>query len=485
MQLVRVADHVYEIPREGEMNVPARVYGSDALVAELQSEGDLTLEQIRNVATLPGIQKYAVVLPDGHQGYGFPIGGVAAVDREDGVVSPGGIGFDINCGVRLLRTNLTASDVRPRADDLADRLAREIPTGLGSGAVLDTNLADVQAILEEGMEWLLAEGYAREADLTHCEENGRLPGDPNAVPAEALKRGVNQVGSLGSGNHFLEVQLVSEIADGEIASAFGLEPNQIVVTIHSGSRGLGHQTCTEYVREFERSFPEIADSLPDRQLIYAPLSDSLAQRYLDAMNAAANFAWANRQAMTHAVRGIFAELFDAPGVDVVYDVCHNIAKTETHEVVREADGESARSPSDETELLVHRKGATRAFPAGRPEIPEAYRDVGQPVLIPGSMGTPSYVLAGGPRSLELTFGSTPHGAGRRLSRSAAKKEFSAEGLRAELDRQQVTVRARSRGTLTEEAPGAYKDIDDVIRTSEELGLGTRVAKLQPVATIKG
>jgi tRNA-splicing ligase RtcB len=474
IQLATVAENVYEIPREGEMRVPVRVYASEALLEEMRLEGDLTLTQGRNVATLPGIQKFAVVLPDGHQGYGFPIGGVAAVDPETGVISPGGIGFDINCGVRMLRTPLAYEDVRGHEEELVERLYRTIPCGLGKGGYLDADRDDLHGILEGGMEWMLAEGHATEADLEHCEENGRLPGDPDRVPPEAVDRGLNQVGSLGSGNHFLEIQRVAEIYDERVATAFGLEPDGVVVMIHSGSRGLGHQTCTEFIRRFERTFPEIADSIPDRQLIYAPLGQRAAEDYRDAMYAAANFAWANRQAMTQGVREVFADLFDATDVHLVYDVCHNVAKEERHRV-----------NGRERTVLVHRKGATRAFPAGRPEVPEAYRDVGQPVFIPGSMGASSYVLCGGERSLDRTFGSTAHGAGRLMSRTRARKEYTANELQRSLREQGIYVRARSGGTLTEEAPAAYKDVDEVIRVSDALGIGTRVARTRPIANIKG
>ncbi len=473
-ELVELAENVYGIERAGDMRVPARVYGSAGLVEALGSEGDRTLEQLRNVATLPGIRRFALALPDAHQGYGFPVGGVAAVDRQSGVISPGGIGFDINCGVRLLRTDLRADDVAESAEDLADSLYEAVPTGTGKGSILDTDLDDVRAILERGMEWTLERGHATEADLAHCEENGRLPGDPNAVPSEALKRGVNQVGSLGSGNHFLEVGRVTDVYDAATADAFGLESDQVVVLIHSGSRGLGHGTCTHYVRAFEREYADVVDALPDRQLVYAPLGDRLAERYWSAMNAAANFAWVNRQAITVAVRQVFADLFDDPTLELVYDVCHNVAKEERHVV----DGR-------ETDLLVHRKGATRAFPPGHPEIPEAYRDVGQPVFVPGSMGTHSYVLAGGRQSMDRTFGSTAHGAGRVMSRTRAKEEYTAGELRRTLRERGIFVRARSGGTMAEEAPGAYKDVDEVVRVSDALGIGTLVARTAPMANVKG
>ncbi|MFC7095795.1 RtcB family protein [Halobaculum marinum] len=473
-QLERVAANVYEIARTGDMRVPVRVYGSEPLIEEMRLEGDLTLTQGRNVATLPGIQKFAVVLPDGHQGYGFPIGGVAAVDTEEGVISPGGIGFDINCGVRLLRTPLTYDDVVGHEQTLVERLFETIPCGLGKGGYLDTDMDDLRGILAGGLEWMREHEHATTHDIDHCEENGSLPGDPRKVPPEALTRGLNQVGSLGSGNHFLEVQRVAEVYDREIAAAFGLEQDQVVVMIHSGSRGLGHQTCTEYIRRFERSFPAIAESLPDRQLIYAPLREQVADDYKGAMYAAANYAWANRQAMTQGVREVFERTFGVTDVELVYDVCHNVAKEERHQVNGRED-----------EVLVHRKGATRAFPAGREEVPEAYRDVGQPVFIPGSMGASSYVLCGGDRSLELTFGSTAHGAGRVMSRTQAKREYDAGELQRTLREQGVYVRARSGATLTEEAPSAYKDVDEVIRVSDALDIGTKVARTRPVANIKG
>ena len=475
IQLAEVAENIYEIPREGEMRVPVRVYGSERLVEELRSEGDLTLSQGRNVATLPGIKKFAVVLPDCHQGYGFPIGGVAAVDAERGVISPGGIGFDINCGVRLLRTPLRYADIEGREEELVERLYETVPCGLGTGGYLDVDGdADLRGILERGMEWMVDNGHATAADLDHCEENGRLDGDPSKVPAEARNRGRNQVGSLGSGNHFLEVQRVADVYDESTAAAFGLARDRVVVMIHSGSRGLGHQTCTEYIRRFEKAFPEIADSLPDRQLIYAPLREQVAADYRAAMYAAANYAWANRQAMTQAVREVFDDLFDTEEVELVYDVCHNIAKEERHRV-----------NGGEQTVLVHRKGATRSFPAGRPEVPEAYRAVGQPVFIPGSMGTSSYVLCGGEKSLDRTFGSTAHGAGRIMSRTQAKKEHTAGELQRALRERGIHVRAKTGGTLSEEAPDAYKDIDEVVRVSDALGLGTKVARTTPIANIKG
>jgi tRNA-splicing ligase RtcB len=473
MDPTEITENVYEIPREGGMHVPARVFASEPLLEKMVEEGQ-TLTQVRNAATLPGIQKYSLVLPDGHLGYGFPIGGVAAVSMDEGVISPGAIGFDINCGVRLLKTDLDYDDVRGREEDLVERLYDLVPCGLGKGAYVDTDREDIEGVLEGGVEWMRENGLAREADLEHCEESGRLPGDPDAVPEDAKKRGVHQVGSLGSGNHFLEIQRVTDVYDDETAESYGLREEQVVVMIHSGSRGLGHQICQEYIRRFEKEYPDLVDSLPDRQLVYAPIGDAPAENYRRAMYAAANFAWANRQAMTEAVREALGDLFGTDDVELVYDVCHNIAKEETHDV----DGEAV-------ETLVHRKGATRAFPAGHPKVPETYRGVGQPVLLPGSMGTHSYVLAGGERSMELTFGSTAHGAGRLKSRTQAKSDYDADALQQGLRGEGVFVKARSGETVAEEAPGAYKDVDEVVRVSDALGIGTKVARMRPVANVKG
>ncbi len=472
MEPEKIGENIYEIPKSGEMNVPARIYASGTLIEEIRK--DDTLQQVRNAAILPGIQKHSLVLPDGHQGYGFPIGGVAAVDAEKGVISPGAIGFDINCGVRVLKTDLEAEDLRGKEQQLANILYSKIPCGLGKGGYIETDREDLREILDHGMEWMLENDYAKEEDLEHCEENGKLEGDYRKVPEEARQRGVKQVGSLGSGNHFLEVQTVSDIYDEETAEAYGLEENQVLVMIHSGSRGLGHQTCTEYLRRFEKEFPDIAESVPEKNLMYGPLESQIAQDYWKAMNSAANFAWANRQAMTQGVRDCLNTIFDDITVDLVYDVCHNIAKKEKHSV----NGE-------EREVIVHRKGATRAMPAGRPEVPEAYSSVGQPVLIPGTMGTSSYILSGGERSLELSFGSTAHGAGRLKSRTQAKKDYEGSRIQQEMEREGVTVKARSGETVAEEAPGAYKDVDEVIRVSDELGIGEKVARMKPVVNIKG
>lgn len=454
------------------MKKPARIYANEELLEEIK--GDDTLEQIKNVATLPGLQKHSIVMPDGHQGYGFPIGGVAAIDMENGVISPGGIGYDINCGVRVLKTSLKYDDIKGKEEQIANILFDKVPCGLGKGGYIDVDKEDLEEILERGAEWMLQNGHAKESDLKRCEENGRLPGKPEKVPEDAKKRGLKQVGSLGSGNHFLEVQKVEETFEEEKAKAFGLEKNQIVIMIHSGSRGLGHQTCTEYLRDFEKEYTETVDQLPDKELIYAPIGDELADDYRYAMYAAANFAWANRQAITEAIRHSMERLFEEFNSELLYDVCHNIAKEETYEV----DGE-------DKELLVHRKGATRAMPAGREEVPEVYSEVGQPVLIPGSMGTSSYILSGGKNSPGLSFGSTAHGAGRLKSRTQAKQDYWGGDVQDDLKREGIYVKAASGSTIAEEAPGSYKDVDEVIKISDELGIGEKVARLRPVVNIKG
>jgi tRNA-splicing ligase RtcB len=490
--LERVREFVWEIPQEGGMRVPARVLASEALLKEIKE--DKTLQQLRNTTHLPGIRKYAVCMPDGHQGYGFPVGGVAGIDAEDGCISPGAVGYDINCGVRMVRTDLEYDDVRGREEELVDRLFEAVPTGLGGGGVHEGTMADVEAILERGMDWALEEGYAVRDDLAHCEDEGRRPeGDASAVSQKARDRGKNQVGSLGSGNHFLEVQRVTDVFLEDVAADFGLQEDQVVVLIHCGSRGLGHQVCTDYLREIEQTHQGLLNQLPDKELAAAPAGSQLAEEYYRAMCAAINFAWVNRQLITHQTRQVFADVFDAEwedlGMELLYDVAHNIAKREVHDVAVGPDGgpgADAATGREERELFVHRKGATRSFPAGRPELPPAYRDVGQPVIIPGSMGAGSYVLRGGEQSLAETFGSTAHGAGRLMSRTQAKNEFWGEDVQQDLrERQQVYVRAQSGATVAEEAPGVYKDVDEVIRVSDALGIGDRVARTFPVCNIKG
>jgi tRNA-splicing ligase RtcB len=476
--LERVAPYTWEIAQEDGMNVPARVYASETLLEEIAD--DLSLEQLRNVTHLPGIYEPAIAMPDAHQGYGFPVGGVAAIDAEDGVLSPGAIGYDINCGVRMLRTNLTPGDLEGKEEELVDALFEAIPSGLGAGGVVEGTTSTIEKVLDRGMKWALDQGYAVEADLEHCEDNGfRDEADPSVVSSEAKDRGRKQIGSLGSGNHFLEVQRVEDIYDESVAAAFGLSEDQVVVLIHCGSRGLGHQVCTDYLRKIEQEHADLLESLPDRELAAAPAGSPLAEDYYGAMNAAINFAWVNRQLITYQTRQVFADVFDrdwqALGMELLYDVAHNIGKKETHEI----DGV-------DRDVYVHRKGATRAFPPGHPEVPEAYRAVGQPVIIPGSMGAGSYVLRGGEKSLEKSFGSTAHGAGRLMSRTQAKQEFWGEDVQDELEAEdQIYVRAQSGATIAEEAPGVYKDVDEVVRVSQELGIGDPVVRTFPILNIKG
>ena len=489
--LEKVRDYVWEIPQEGDMRVPARVLASEALLDEISE--DKTLQQLRNTTHLPGIRKYAVCMPDGHQGYGFPVGGVAAIDTENGCISPGAVGYDINCGVRMLKTNLEYSDIKGHEEELVDQLFANIPSGLGGGGVYEGSKADIEEILSRGMDWALEEGYAVQDDLEHCEDEGYRPeADPEKVSQKAKDRGKNQVGSLGSGNHFLEVQRVTDVYREDVADAFGLREDQVVALIHCGSRGLGHQVCTNYLRKIEKRHPDLLAQLPEKELAAAPAGSDLADAYYGAMCAATNFAWTNRQLISHRVRETLSRLFglDPTRVELLYDVAHNAAKREDHEVPVDGDGVACAAADavrrEVRPLYVHRKGATRAFPAGRPELPGAYADVGQPVIIPGSMGAGSYVLRGGARSLDLTFGSTAHGAGRLMSRTQAKKEFWGEDVRDDLREQQaIYVAAESGATIAEEAPGVYKDVDEVVRVSDALGIGDKVARTFPVCNVKG
>jgi len=477
--LEKVRDYVWEIPQEGGMNAPARVLASEALLEEIQE--DKTLQQLKNSAHLPGVRKHAICMPDGHQGYGFPVGGVAGIDAENGCISPGAVGYDVNCGVRMMRTNLTYDEVRGREEELVNNLFENVPSGLGGGGIVETGMDTIEAILERGMDWALEAGWAVEDDLAHCEDEGFRPeANADRVSKKAKDRGKNQVGSLGSGNHFLEVQRVTDVFRADVGEAFGLEEDQIVVLIHCGSRGLGHQVCTDYLREIEQAHQGLLSRLPDKELAAAPAGSQLAGDYYEAMCAAINFAWVNRQLIMHRTREVFERVFDRSWEDMemhlLYDVAHNIAKKEVHEV----------EGGEKRELFVHRKGATRAFPAGRPEVPDAYADVGQPIIIPGSMGTGSYVLRGGEQSLSETFGSTAHGAGRLMSRTQAKNEFWGEDVQDDLREQnEVYVKAQSGATVAEEAPGVYKDVDEVVRVSDALGIGDKVARTFPVCNIKG
>lgn len=475
--LVKVNDYVWEIPRSfrADMQVPARVYATEKLLDEILR--DRSVEQLVNVSTLPGVVRAALAMPDAHEGYGFPIGGVAATAYPDGVISPGGIGYDINCGVRLLKSHLTLEDASPYAEKLAKALYQEVPSGVGQGGRLTLPRGDLDRVLQRGALQLIGEGYGEEGDLLKIESGGVLDdADPSAVSDRAKKRGSDQLGTMGAGNHFVEVDYVDLIYDRERAEAFGVFERQVVVLIHTGSRGFGHQVATDYIRVMLRAMPKYHIALPDRELACAPLSSSEGRQYWSAMSAAANFAWANRQLITWEVRKAWKDVFGDTGGDlqVVYDVAHNIAKVEEHEV-----------GGVKKKLLVHRKGATRAFAPGSPELAPEYRESGQPVLIPGSMGTASYVLAGTETAMRETFGSSCHGAGRRLSRHAAKKEIHGSRLQAELGEKGIHFAVGSLAGLTEEAPDAYKDIEEVVGVVSAAGIATKIARLRPLAVVKG
>ncbi len=468
----------FRLPKTGAMRVDGIVYADQELFEGLKK--DASLIQVANVACLPGIVGPSMAMPDCHYGYGFPIGGVAGFDVQEGIVSPGGVGYDINCGVRLMRTDLRQEEVRPRLEELAAAIHNLVPAGAGEKGPLRLSSAQLAKVLEEGAQWVVRQGYGVPEDLEHTEDRGCLPGaDPDAVSRRAFERGAPQLATLGGGNHFLEIQVVDEIYDERLARAFGLEEvGQITVMIHSGSRGLGHQVCEDALDMMTAAARKYGIALPDKQLVCAPVSSPEGQRYLAGMAAAANYAWANRQAIMHYVREAFARVFgrgwEKLGLRLVWDVAHNIAKLEEHEV----NGQRRK-------LCVHRKGATRAFPAGRPELPAVFREVGQPVLVPGDMGSASYVLVGTQEALQETWGSTCHGAGRVLSRAAAIKKHPSAQVRRELEAQGIVVRAVGRDTLAEEAPDAYKDVDRVVEVCHQAGLSRKVARLRPLAVVKG
>ncbi len=482
MKLRQITPFLWEIPREGKMKVPGRVYLSPSQIEKVHAEK--ALEQVKNVAHLPGIVGYSLAMPDIHWGYGFPIGGVAAVDAQHGAVSPGGVGFDINCGVRVITTELERSDLASHVEDLVTRLFSKVPTGVGSNsAIKKLSTKELRSVMERGASWAIDRGFrAGHDDAAHSEEHGCLAGaDPDAVSDRALARGSDQLGTLGSGNHFLEVQWISEIYDEEAAEAFRLRKGGVTIMIHSGSRGLGHQVCDETVHRLSKSYVRYGEdyaNVPDRQLACAPIDSDEGRSYLGAMQAAANFAWANRQVMTGLAIESLAEALDMPredfGASLLYDVCHNIAKIEEHEV----EGEK-RS------LLVHRKGATRAFGPGDRRVPEAYREVGQPVIIPGDMGRYSFVLAGNAQAMRDTFGSSCHGAGRLLSRKAALQRASGRRIDKELLELGIQVMSRGYRTLAEEMSEAYKDVADVVDVIDGAGVSRKVAKLVPLCVIKG
>ncbi|HEV2350657.1 MAG TPA: RtcB family protein [Terriglobia bacterium] len=476
-QLEKIDDYRWRVPRgtKDGMLTDAVIYADERLLRDILR--DQSLEQAINVAMLPGIVGSSLAMPDIHQGYGFPIGGVAAtLPDEGGVVSPGGVGFDINCGVRLLHSTLTREQAAPKMRDLVNQLFRDVPSGAGRGGQIRASYQDLNHVLESGVGWMVEHGYGQPADIAVCEESGAMDGaDAGAVSDRAKTRGLPQIGTLGSGNHFLEVQYVEKIFEPEVARVLGIYENEIVVLIHSGSRGLGHQVCTDYLRDMDEGMRRYGINLPDRQLACVPVHSKEGQAYLGAMRAAANFAWANRQGITHFTRQAFKRIFgEKEDLRVIYDVCHNIAKLERHQV-----------GGRDRKVMVHRKGATRAFPAGRPEVPEVYKSCGQPVLIPGSMGTASYVLVGAQGAMDQTFGTTCHGAGRVMSRTAARKSAFAENAKQRLEDQGIIVRSESRDGITEEIPEAYKDVDAVINVVHNAGLAKRVARLKPMGVIKG
>jgi tRNA-splicing ligase RtcB len=478
--LEKLDDFTWKIPKYKDgMRVPGLIFANDALIKKMQT--DRTLEQCANVTYLPGIYRNAITLPDGHEGYGFPIGGVAATDYDEGVISPGGVGYDINCGVRLLSTTFSEREIRPKLSQLTDLIFDNVPSGLGSKRKdFVVSSRDLDNLVTEGVQWLIERGLGWPEDSRHCEENGRMMNaDPDKVSSTAKRRGLSQIGTLGSGNHFLEIQKVDRVFDPETASVFGIrEEGQVMVTIHCGSRGYGHQVCSDYLRVMEQAVQKYRISLPDRELACAPGNSKEAKDYIQAMACAVNYAFCNRHAIMHWVRQSFQHAFhDDPekfGLNLVYDVAHNIAKVENHKV----NGESKK-------VWVHRKGATRAFPAGSEAIPEDYRSKGQPVLIPGSMGTSSWVLVGTRKSMELTFGSTAHGAGRMMSRAAAKRKFWGGDIKNSLEKRGIVVRSASQMVLAEEADPAYKDVDVVAEVSHKVGIATKVARLVPIAVVKG
>ncbi len=478
IKLRQVDEYRWEIPREGKMRTRGLIFASRQMISKIQE--DQSLQQVANVATLPGIEGSSLAMPDIHWGYGFPIGGVAAFNLEEGIVSPGGVGYDINCGVRLLRTNLRREEAEARIEELVNTLFYNIPAGVGSRRKdLKLSLPTLKEVLRYGSEWAVKQGFGSAADLDHIEARGRIDGaDPELISEFALNRGRDQLGTLGSGNHFVEVGYVAEIYDEQVAYALGLSREQVTVIVHTGSRGLGHQVCDDYIKVMLKAAAKYGIELPDRQLCCAPLTSPEGKQYLAAMAGAANFAFANRQMITHWVRESFEQVLKMGprdlGLELVYDVAHNIAKIEEHTV----NGKKKK-------LCIHRKGATRAFPPQHPEVPEAYRQTGQPVLIPGDMGRYSFVLVGTQKALEETFGSTCHGAGREMSRHAAMKVAKGRSIVREMAAKGIIIRGAGRGTIDEEISEAYKDVEDVVGVAHGAGISRKVAKLKPLGVMKG
>lgn len=479
ISLNQIDEYVWEIPQTGNMNVPGRIYISNEMI-ETSLKEEEALQQVINVAHLPGIEKYSLAMPDIHWGYGFPIGGVAATNFEEGVISPGGVGYDINCGVRLARTSLEYNFVKSKIDKLVENLFNKIPTGVGAkGAIPKLSEKELKKLVTEGVNWIIEKGYGDAEDIEFTEEKGHLKNVNNdTVSSKAFERGMDQIGTLGSGNHFLEIDFVEEIYDEKVASVFGLFKNQIVVLIHTGSRGYGYQICDDYLKLLIKEGNKFGFNLPDKQLACAPLSSQEGKDYLSAMSSAANFAWNNRQVIMHLAKEAFKSTFKIKESELdfhlIYDVCHNIAKTEEHEI----NGEKNK-------LCIHRKGATRAFPPNNIFIPEKYKEVGQPVLIPGDMGRYSFVCVGTEKAMEETFGSSCHGAGRLQSRNKALKEGKGRNLVKELKEKGITIHAKGFSTIAEEMPSAYKDVSDVVEVMHNAGITLKVAKLKPIGVIKG
>jgi tRNA-splicing ligase RtcB len=460
----------YEIQKENGMNVPAIVFSDEKLFEKIKQ--DKTLQQIKNVAMLPGIIKNALAMPDAHQGYGFPIGGVAAFDLDKGVISPGGVGYDINCSVRILKTNLTEKDIKRKEKLLTKELFKATPNGVGSKSKLILKEKELDEVLQKGLNWCLEKGFATKEDLEFTEDEGCLPNaNPKDVSRKARGRGIPQLGTLGAGNHFVELQIIDKIINKKIAKEWGLEEGQVTIMIHCGSRGLGHQVASDYIQLMEK---EYGWPKQDRELVNAPIKSELGQKYLSAMACAANFGFANKQLITNSIREAFKKIFPEFKAEVIYDVCHNIAKIEEHKIEEKNQ-----------EVLIMRKGATRSFGPGRKELPKEYQKTGQPVLIPGSMGTASYILVGTKEAEELSFSSTAHGAGRVSSRSFANKNISAKEVKETLNKKGIEIEAGSEKGLVEEAPEVYKDIDEVVSISDKAGLAKIVAKLRPVGVVKG
>jgi tRNA-splicing ligase RtcB (3'-phosphate/5'-hydroxy nucleic acid ligase) len=478
--LERLDKYRWRIPRNSQsgMRVPGLIYATEDMLSQI-ADGQ-ALKQVANVAHLPGIVKYSLAMPDIHWGYGFPIGGVAATDpKKKGVISPGGVGYDINCGLRLIRSGLIYQDLKGKIEDLVFALYNAVPAGVGSKGDIRISAKEEKQLMIKGAKWALERGYGVEEDLEHCEEQGAMTGaDPGKVSSRAYERGKAQVGTLGSGNHFLEVQVIDQVYDKEAADKLKLYLNGITIMVHTGSRGFGYQICDDYLKVMVRAVQKYGINLPDRQLASAPLDSSEAKDYLATMKCAANYAWANRQCITHLLRSVFEDFFSdswsSLGLDLVYDVAHNIAKFEKHDL----DGQSRL-------LCVHRKGATRAFGPGHPDVPEDYRDIGQPVIIPGDMGRASYLLLGTERAMSESFGSTCHGAGRVMSRTEALKKGKSRSIKTELEKKGIVVLAQRNKTLLEEMPDAYKNIDNIVDVVVSAGISKKVCRMKPLGVIKG